>query len=75
MLPLPITPVSSGDSSQYQYPMDQYDQPYPGMPAYLGSPETTPTSLGGGQGLYGSAISWGDFSAGIHTPNDDIYYP
>lgn len=70
-----MTPASSGDSSQYQYSMDQYDQPYPGMPAYLASPETTPTTLSGGQGLYNPAIGWGDFSMGIHTPNNDLYYP
>lgn len=69
-----MVPANSGDGSQYQHPLYQYDQPYPGMPTYLASPETTPTSLSGNQGPFGPIIDWGDYPSGIHTPQNNLYY-
>ena len=69
-----MTPLSSGESSQYQRPVYQYDQSYTGMPAYLASPETTPTSLGGTQELLSPAIGWGGYPSGIYTPHSGLYY-
>ena len=44
------------------------------MPAYLASPETSPISLSGGQGLFGPGIGWEDYLSGIDAPHPNSYY-